>query len=149
MKTPLLKRRLNPFLLASTVLVLSILAGLSVMFQGTLDDELDEKKSINNTLQDKKERISQLEAKNANLSDEIRSVKNDIDEYTSENERLKDNISILQNNINDLETDVDNLESNLSDINDTLQLICVNEDNNLTSTDQDRCNDWGHPYEGG
>jgi len=51
MKTPVLKRRLNPFLLATTVLVLSLLAGLSVMYQGQLSDIYTQiRKVYNNSL---------------------------------------------------------------------------------------------------
>jgi len=71
MKTPVLKRRLNPFLLATTVLVLSLLAGLSVMYQGQLSDILSDKKSIQQQLDDRNQEVSNLESENSDLTQQI------------------------------------------------------------------------------
>ncbi|MFB6207943.1 MAG: hypothetical protein ABEJ69_01190, partial [Candidatus Nanohaloarchaea archaeon] len=71
METPLLKRRLNPFLLISTVLVLSLLAGMSVVYQSQLHDLVSSKKDLSQELQQKNQRIAELEARNSNLSSRL------------------------------------------------------------------------------
>lgn len=69
MEAPLLKRRLNPFLLISTVVVLSLLAGLSVLYQSELNDLVTERKNLSATLEDRNQKINELETEVDNLTD--------------------------------------------------------------------------------
>ncbi len=150
--TPLLKRRLNPFLLASTILILSLLAGLSVLYQGQLSDMLSEKKSLQEELETKNQRISTLQARNSNLSTELRTKSNDLQEtlrlYNSEREQRL----TLENETDELESEIDSLEANISDkmetvndLNQSLGTICDLEYENMTSDlSQGECEEWGH-----
>ncbi|MFB6291934.1 MAG: hypothetical protein ABEI58_00910 [Candidatus Nanohaloarchaea archaeon] len=150
--TPMLKRRLNPFLLASTILILSLLAGLSVLYQGQLSDMLSEKKQLKNELEEKKERISTLQARNANLSKELRTTENDRQRVLRLYESEKKKRLALENQTETLKKRIDSLESNVSDklelvneLNESIGTICDLEYENMTSTlSQDQCEEWGH-----
>ncbi|MFB6144355.1 MAG: hypothetical protein ABEJ98_03520 [Candidatus Nanohaloarchaea archaeon] len=156
METPVLKRRLNPFLLASTVLVLALLAGLSVMYQGQLSDILSEKKNLKDKLEQRNARISTLESRVSNLTQELSNTEQDLDMYIRRNMQLKENISRLENRVNSLQQDKENLENRISqlknmtenlnltivDLNNTLNVIC--EDANLTDDGQTLCEEEGH-----
>lgn len=168
MEPELLKRRLNPFLLVSTVLVLSLLAGLSVLYQGQLSEILSEKKSLQSQMEEKNARIAELENRTANLSRRLNTKQTDlkqtVDLYQSEKQkrkRLQDEVSSLESEISSLKTDIegfkseisdleakiDDLNSTVDDLNQSLSDICSENDNNLTDT-SDECQEHGHEYEG-
>lgn len=157
----MLKRRLNPFLVAATVLILALLAGLSVLYQGQLSDVLSEKKDLNEKLDRKNEEISELKQQKSNLTEELSNREQDIDAYVSENQELKNQISSLESDISeleseksdledqisDLDSEIDDLEVDISSINDTLEDICDFENNTVRDGDE-KCEDWGHEFEG-
>ena len=157
METPVLKRRLNPFLLASTVLVLSLLAGLSVMYQGQLSDILQEKKDLNSTLDEKNARISTLEGRISNLTNETAQLETDLQDYVSRTENLEGTVDSLNEQINNLEDDKEelnleieelekqnkDLDSQVVELNGTLQWICEDSDNNLTEDSEESCESRG------
>lgn len=161
MNTPVLKRRLNPFLLATTVLVLSLLAGLSVMYQGQLSDILSDKNNLEQQLEDSKERISTLEAENANMSQQIQEKDNRISNLASESSSLESEVNSLESDVSTLENQNADLESDISEleskndnltlsrdmINLTLETICENG-NNTIQDGEDHCEEWDHQYEG-
>ncbi len=161
MNTPVLKRRLNPFLLATTVLVLSLLAGLSVMYQGQLSDILSDKNNLEEQLEDKKQEVSNLEAENSNLSQEIQEKDNRISNLASESSSLESEVSSLESDVETLETELsqkdaeilelenqtDELELQIEYMNLTIEEICENGNNTIQDGD-DRCEEWSHEYEG-
>lgn len=159
--TPVLKRRLNPFLLASTVLVLALLAGLSVVYQGQLEDVLQTQENLSSTLEEKNSRIDTLELRVSNLTNETSVLEQNVDKYVNRSENLKSEVSTLETEIDKLEDDKENLEDKISglrsdkedlrdtidNINGTLELIC--DDVNSTVEDGDvRCDRWGHDFKG-
>ena len=158
MKTPVLKRRLNPFLLATTVLVLSLLAGLSVMYQGQLSDILSDKKSLEDTLEDRNQKVSNLQAENANLSQQIQEKNNRINSLASESSQLESEVSALESDVNTLEVQIsekdqeilelenekDNITRTLALINESFENVCEDDYVNMTEDSQDECDDWGH-----
>ena len=146
----MLKRRLNPFLLATIVLVLSILAALSVLWQGNLTQLQTEKNNLSESLNQSQQRITELEAENNNLSQRIDRLEGDIQTYTDESELLRSRINNLNSTVDTLEEENEDLEQEnqeLSGINGTLGSICINE-NNTIENGQERCEDYGHSYEG-
>lgn len=161
MNTPVLKRRLNPFLLATTVLVLSLLAGLSVMYQGQLSDILSDKKNLQEKLDDREQQISNLQSENSNLSQQIQEKDNRINNLASESSQLESEVSSLEDDITTLESEVSekeeeilelesknsNLSLELAEINGTLEDICA-YDNNTINDGDDHCEEWGHEFEG-
>lgn len=161
MNTPVLKRRLNPFLLATTVLVLSLLAGLSVMYQGQLSDILSDKKSLEDKLDDRNQEISNLEAENSNLSEQLQEKDNRINNLASESSSLESEVNSLESDIDtlelqkiELEDEITLLENQTESLNDTIEmmnvtigLICSGE-NNTIEDGEDKCEDWNHEFEG-
>lgn len=158
MNTPVLKRRLNPFLLATTVLVLSLLAGLSVMYQGQLSDILSDKNSLEQQLEDKNQRLSDLQAENANLSQELQQKNNRISNLASESSNLESEVNSLEDDIETLESqnteleieisalenETENLNLTVTRINLSLGEICEDDYYNMTDSSQDECDQWGH-----
>ena len=161
MNTPVLKRRLNPFLLATTVLVLSLLAGLSVMYQGQLSDILSDKNSLQQQLEERNQEVSNLQAENSNLSQQIQEKDNRISNLASESSNLESEVESLESDVSTLETELSereeeilqledrntNLTVDLAAMNETLRDICSSENNTINDGD-DNCEEWGHDFEG-
>jgi len=158
MSKTLLKRRLNPFLIASTILVLSLLAGLSVMWQGQLQNVNEEKGALEGTIEEKNQRIAELENRTSDLQNETSTLRGELDRYTglyeeadSERESLENEISDLESDIEDkeneisgLESDIDNLEDTITSINASLYEICTDTNTTLSEDSEDECKEWGH-----
>lgn len=163
MEAPLLKRRLNPFLLISTVVVLSLLAGLSVLYQSELNDLVSERKNLSATLEDRNQRISQLENRVDNLTDRrselnqsLVNLQTSLAQRQNQLEERNSTIQSLQNTLQNKNETVANLSatvdeqnrtiSNLSEKNANLTLdlkeICTSNDNNLTENSRDICNEY-------
>lgn len=164
METPMLKRRLNPFLLASTVLVLSLLAGLAVTWQGQLSNLVEDKRNLSSTLEQKNQEISSLESEVANLTEESSTLKSDVSDLNALVSELnatidtKDaKIADLENSLDDREQRIDKLnssyeelESNYTDLEDDLLVVCSSEEEsgNITDTSETICSEhFGDGYE--
>jgi chromosome segregation ATPase len=153
MTTPLLKRRLNPFLIASTILVLSLLAGLSVMWQGQLSNLQGEKKNIKSELEQKEQRLANLQAEKSNLSEKLQTTGSSLDQLRSdyssletERDQLKKEVSNLEDEVDqkestitDLENETDSLEENLTEVRTDFRTVCSNDGNNLTDSAETAC----------
>ncbi len=145
MKTPMLKRRLNPFLLISTVLILSLLAGLSVLYQGQLDNVVSQKEDLSEELQEKNERIAELQQETTNLTMELEDTESELDRYVdlyeSENERREE----LQQEVDFLEGELGQFSGGgtVSEINQSLDMMC---ELHLSETGDKpiHCTQWGH-----
>jgi len=156
MKTPVLKRRLNPFLLATTVLVLSLLAGLSVMYQGQLSDILSDKKNLQQQLEDREQEVSNLKAENANLSQQVQEKDNRINDLASESSNLESEVSSLESDVSTLETELSQKEKRILELenktedfeflNGSMSTICTDDGNNLTEDSRDLCDSWENIY---
>lgn len=150
MKSPMLKRRLNPFLLATIILVLSILAALSVLWQGNLTQLQTEKNNLSATLNESQQLVSDLEEENKNLSERINSLENDLETYTEESELLRSRIDSLNSTVDSIQEENRELEQEnqeLSGVNDTLGFVC-NDVNNTIENGQAICDRHGHKYRG-
>ena len=158
METPLLKRRLNPILLISTVLTLALIAGMSVVYQDQLNTLVSDNKELEQQLEDKKQTIENLKAENKDLEDRastLNSTSNQlrdlIDEKNQTIEQQESTITSLRDQNQELETQVEGLnstvtelEANISEIKNDLQSICENGDNNLTDDSDQTCGDYGY-----
>lgn len=157
----LLKRQLNPFLLISTVLVLALLAGLSVVYQSqlsdlvsnrnTLQDELNQKE---NTIEELRANLTQLQDRTSNLNSTLAETNALIQEERRLRREKEARIQSLESRVSNLSSTVEiqnvtisNLESNLSDtrqdwksMNNTLDDICDSAQNSNVT---EQCNDWG------
>lgn len=156
MKNPVLKRRLNPFLLATTVLVLSLLAGLSVMYQGQLSDILSDKKDLQENLEEKRNQVSNLQAENANLTQEIEQKERRLNNLSSESQSLESEVESLNNEVDTLEArnsnlqdEVIDLENKTKEINESLELVCKFYWENISegTYTREECVKWGHNFD--
>lgn len=164
MEAPMLKRRLNPFLLASTVLVLSLLAGLAVTWQGQLSNLVEDKRNLSSTLEQKNQKISSLENKVSNLTQESSTLRSDvsdlnalvselnatIDTKKAKIADLEDRVDDREQTIDDLNSSYQELENNYTDLEDDLLVVCSSEDDsgNITDTSEDICSEnFGDSYE--
>ncbi|MCJ7479150.1 MAG: hypothetical protein MUP63_03155 [Candidatus Nanohaloarchaeota archaeon QJJ-7] len=159
-----LRRRLNPFLLISTVAVLTILAGLSVTYQDVLSEKVSDNQQLEQELEDKNSRISTLEGRVSNLTgslsrarqdlaatvNETRRQENLIEELQGEVSSLEDEVSTLEDTvaekestIGDLEDEVDTLEVEISNRESNLETICGDVPaENMTDDAEDACDGW-------
>ncbi len=156
MKNPVLKRRLNPFLLATTVLVLSLLAGLSVMYQGQLSDILSDKQGLQENLEETRQEVSRLKAENANLTQEIERKERQINNLSSESSSLESEVGSLRSEVETLESENSNLQDEVIDfenktegLNQSLEDVCGIHWENMSegSYSRQQCKKWGHNFE--
>lgn len=162
-----LRRRLNPFLLISTVVVLGILAGLSVTYQDVLSEKVSTNKQLQADLQEKRSRVVTLENMTQNLSTALSRTRQDLAATVNETQRQEQTISSLEDTVASLngtvqsleetvadqeatidslkqtideqETEIANLEANLTDICEDHQ---DNPAVNLSGTPESRCERW-------
>jgi len=151
MKAPMLKRRLNPFLLASTVLILSLLAGLSVLYQGQLKQTVSQNKNLTQKLQDQNDRIQSLQAENTNITEKLSNKKDSLSTLQrlynglkKDRDSLKSEVSKLQGKKNALETNLTDARQQIQSINQTLDDVCSLAWDNMTSLGRDQCEAQGH-----
>ena len=156
METPLLKRRLNPFLLISTVVVLSLLAGLSVLYQSELNDLVTDRKNLSSTLEEKNSQIADLESQVNNLSsrssDLNQSVENlrtsltqkinTLEQKNSTIDRLRESVAGNNDTIEALRQENRELNSTVKDMRLDFGTLCEG-DSNLTDSGQETCEDYG------
>lgn len=146
MRRPMLKRQLNPFLLISIVAVLSLLAALSVVYQGQLNDLLTDNEDLSQELEEEQALVNQLESENTNLTQQLRDAQSDLEQtqqlYENEESRRED----LESEVDDLENRVEQLEEyeeQAENLNKSLEATCM-DNNNLTDWPQNECEKWGH-----
>ncbi len=159
-----LRRRLNPFLLISTVVVLTILAGLSVTYQDVLSEKVSTNQELRQTVEEKNDRISVLEDRNTNLTTELATARQDLSATINETQRQEAEIEDLEDTVAARESTIDSLETTIADKNatiddlrstidtkedtinnllDLLDTICTETpDGNMTSDANDACDDW-------
>lgn len=145
----MLKRRLNPFLLASTVLVLSLLAGLAVLWQGQLSELVSDKKNLSTEIEEKNQKISSLQAEKSNLSEETSTLKDAVKQLKGLNSQLNATIkerdakiSSLESIVDDKDEEIEGLEDtneelreNVSDIEEDFLTVCKAEEDSGNITD--------------
>ncbi|MFB6191185.1 MAG: hypothetical protein ABEJ64_02060 [Candidatus Nanohaloarchaea archaeon] len=149
MKTPMLKRRLNPFLLVSTVLILSLLAGLSVLYQGQINNLVEEKKDLKQQIEQKDRRISKIQQEKSNLSADLQRMQqlyqNKEKNATTLLEELKKVRAKLENLRDQVRTlQASNTTSSTRDVNDTFALVCFDEETQLSAQARAWCQSEGH-----
>jgi len=156
MEAPLLKRRLNPFLLVSTVVVLSLLAGLSVLYQSELNDLVTDRKNLSSTIEEKNSRIASLESQVNNLStrssDLNQSVKNlreglaerisTIEEKNSTVERLRNDLEDKNSSVELLRAENQKLNSTINDMRLDFGTLCENNRENITQRGREICDEY-------
>lgn len=147
MEPPMLRRRLNPFLLISTVLILSLLAGLTVIYQDTLANVEDRKQDLKDQVNQTEQEIKQLEADKRNLTRQIRDKEDEISRLDSLLDSKEQEVQQLSQRITTLENQLENADttSNVTrQVNDTLGRVCIDEKSTLSDTVVKLCRLEGH-----
>lgn len=152
MAQPLLKRRLNPLLLISTVAALSLLAGVAVVSQ----DQISEKQDVVSTLRDNNTRlateINRQDARISNLSIKLRQYEGDLGELRAEKQNLSDTVDEKNDRINTLESQLSEAEQTsdqselVQDLNSSLAAICTQA--SPSNIEINTCDDHGHTLGG-
>ncbi|MFB6190311.1 MAG: hypothetical protein ABEJ91_01950 [Candidatus Nanohaloarchaea archaeon] len=147
MDTPMLKRRLNPFLLASTILILSLLVGLSVLYQGTVSDKQQKLNRTEFQLQQTRKKIELLKADKKNLTRQIRKKEDEISRLQSLLDSKRQEVQQLSQRITTLESQLEQVSGTSNTtrkINNTLSYICSDEKTTLSNDARDLCHFRGH-----
>lgn len=147
MDAPMLKRRLNPFLLVSTVLILSLLAGLSVFYQGSLNDRSNQIGELRQELQSRDERIQQLQQEKSNVSRTLRQKNDRITNLESLLASKREEVDQLSQRITTLESQLEEASSTSNatlHVNNTLGRICGDGETTLSSDAEILCQSEGH-----
>lgn len=123
MRDKLLKRKLNPFLLITTVMVLAILAGLSVMYQQELGELVGTKDNLSTELKDTEAELEQARKNITRLRDTRGSLNSEIENLTTTLENVRESknseISGLEGDLEEARSERDNWKQKFEDKNET------------------------------
>jgi len=151
MAQPILKRRLNPLLLISTVAALSLLAGVSVLYQDQISQSGEELNQIQNEKTELNNTVRRLEAEKQNQSVEINRLQDRVETLNTEKDSLNDTIQQKNQEISNLESRLQEVreEAKNSDqvdsINQSLATVCaLGETWKLEDRAREDCQEWGH-----
>ncbi len=125
MSTRLLKRKLNPFLTVSLVIVISLLAGVSVVYQANLSEITDQRISLEEDLEEKNNSLTDLESNYETLT-------LNYEEKTNKTNELEDDVNSLENQVSDLQIDVSELDAANNTKFEEIEVLCSSE-NNITT----------------
>lgn len=144
MKEQFLKRKLNPFLLISTVLVLAILAGSSVFYQTELSDLVSTRNQLQEDLKEKNQTLANTMEMNQNLNETIREFERNIRQKESKINEQNQRITVLERELDQAENQnqetqerISELESKADNLNNSLYIVCTS---NSTLSDSARFN---------
>lgn len=153
MAQPILKRRLNPLLLISTVAALSLLAGVAVLSQDQMADVQQERSSIEKELQEAESEAERLRAEIGNKTAKIRQMNGNISHLEKQLDKTKSELENKTERVEELESKLEeqsqalNRSDTLSDLNQSLQNVCyieTQEGNRLSESSLSICRDWSH-----
>lgn len=157
MSQPILKRRLNPLLLISTVAALALLAGVSVIAQDQIAKAQQNVSQTAEELKEAEDRIQELSLDNKNMSVRLNSLNHSLTETESELEQARQELENKTEEVENLQNQLDSQEgfnelgsdqsTTVEDINSSLEVVCTfgspfgGEDADLARTE---CLNWGH-----
>lgn len=164
MAEKILKRRLNPLLMISTLAALSLLAGVAVLSQDQISQRETDINSLSQERKDLKSKINRLESLSENRSVKIKNKDNQISklEETIQNQNKslideKDRVNQLKIQLKDQETQkaklnetIQNLRNEtisykdqVNNLEDSLKLVCKSEFNKTKYEDAaEECDKW-------
>lgn len=151
MAQPILKRRLNPFLLISTVAALSLLAGVSVLYQDQINTRTNKIQELNQTAQNLNSSFLEKKAELENRSIKLREYENEISQLKTQKQALNTTIQQKNQEIGDLEDQLEESQQNtqaeqkLEEMNASLQTVCfLGETWSSRDVAVNNCQEWGH-----
>lgn len=151
MGQPILKRRLNPFLLISTIAALALLTGVAVVAQDRIKENVDSaeeinqsNKELNNTImdlrseiEDKNTKIDSLKNRLENFQTRIKSMNTTVKQKNQEIQSLEEKLAEAENK-SEIEAEIDKLNTSLGIMCSQIQ---------PSEVDLNRCDDHGHQME--
>jgi len=146
----LLKRRLNPFLLLTTVIGLSLLAGLSIIYQTQFDEVTSEKQSLEEKLveaeaelENKRQNTTSLETRNNELQTEVSELEEQLNNQDESAEGLESEVERLESENSELQDERNEYRSDFNTVRSDLRTICDDEDN-LNENSRLICHTWNN-----
>lgn len=144
----LLKRRLNPFLLLTTVIGLSLLVGLSIIYQTQFDEVTSERQNLQEELNQVRENLNntqqRLNATRGNeeqLQEQISELESQLQNRSQSTESLEQRITELENQTQTLKESRNEYREDLSLAKSNILQICRQEEN-LNENSTDICGIW-------
>ncbi len=131
----LLKRRLNPFLLLTTVVGLSLLVGLSIVYQtqfeeiaGERSDKETEIQELNNKIDSLNQNNTILTERNEELENRTIELEDEIESIESEESGLEEQVGNLQNQTDQLREERNEYRDDFESIQLDIRQLCEQED---------------------
>jgi chromosome segregation ATPase len=149
MAQPILKRRLNPLLLISTVAALSLLAGVAVISQDRIAAAQENVSKTMENLSDAKEKIQQLSVESENKTKKINNLQSNLTSTYSEIQTLQEGLDnktqrlqTLQNQLEEQQESQEQADT-IQNINESLDIVCALYSGD-SNTAEENCNEWNH-----
>lgn len=142
MAVPVLKRKLNPFLLTSLMLVLCILVAVSVVYQAELSDISGENQQLKNSLEEEQRLNSQLSEQLDRINNSLQNTESELSGLESNYTKLQDDFSELEAENQVLEEELSTAENSIESLNNSLETICTGS-SNLTASAENQCTKHG------
>ncbi|WP_414837525.1 hypothetical protein ACK3SF_04610 [Candidatus Nanosalina sp. VS9-1] len=137
MRDKLLKRKLNPFLLVTTVMVLAILAGLSVMYQQELGELVGTKDNLSTQLKDTEAELEQAQQNITRLRDTRDRLNSEISNLSTTLENVRESknseISGLEDDLQQARNERDSWRERFEETNSSLEQVKTERDELLFS----------------
>jgi septal ring factor EnvC (AmiA/AmiB activator) len=149
MAQPILKRRLNPLLLISTVAALSLLAGVAVISQDRIAAAQQNVSETTQQLQDAQDRVQELSLQSENKTRRMNALESNLTSTYSElqtlQEELENKTQRIQSLQNQLEEQQENQEQSntIQNMNESLGIVCALYSGD-SNTAEENCNEWNH-----
>ena len=134
MAQPILKRRLNPFLLISTVAALSLLAGVAVISQDRIAAVQEEKNTWQERFNERNNTIQRLSLENENKSRQINALEQNISNTAQELNNVRSELQNKTERIENLEQQLDqqsqqssfdaSAQETIRQLNSSIGVIC-------------------------
>ena len=131
----LLKRRLNPFLLLTTIVALSLLTAVTIVqnegnreLSENLNDTRDRYNELNQSYTQVKNELNTSRANEEQLQDQISELENQLQNRSQSTESLEQRITELENQTQQLRDENNDLQSEYDQARRDILTICDNED---------------------
>ena len=149
MAQPILKRRLNPLLLISTVAALSLLAGVAVISQDRIATAQKNVTETTAQLKDARELIDELQVEKENKSRKINGLRSNLTETYNALQQSEEEIENKTEEVQSLQTRLDQQEEALDQsetvegLNESLNFICAVYEGGQNAIEEE-CTKWNH-----
>jgi len=129
------------------LIALSLLAGLSIIYQTQFDEIITEKHGIEEELEQEKAIVGELENKSSAQQEEISILENRTQELEERAEDAEASSAQSESAFESLENQVSSLETELEDVRDekdtlNIQMTNICADDQKSQTAEEECSQW-------